>query len=95
MFQNQTLILVFQEKTHLLEVFEFADEDRGRYTAQCVGTDVMTSAVIDVAIPANVEVTEDEIIAKANAMIEINVNVTGRPKPEITWSKVCLCASYT
>ena len=72
-----------------MEIFDFDDKDRGRYTALCLGTDVVTSAVIDVAVPAKVEVVEDEIIAKANTMIELCVNVTGMPKPEITWSKVC------
>ena len=72
-----------------MEIFEFNEADRGRYKAQCVGTNVATSAIIDVAVAANVEVLNDEITAKANAMIELKADVTGKPKPEITWCKVC------
>ena len=71
-----------------MEVFEFNEEDRGRYMAECVGSDVMTSAVIDMAVPASVEVLNDDITARADAMIELDVAVKGKPKPEITWCKV-------
>ena len=73
-----------------MEIFEFGEIDRGRYAAQCVGTNVMTSAIIDLAVPATVDVVDDDILTKANVVTEINATVKGMPKPEIAWYKVSI-----
>lgn len=50
----------------------------------------MTSAIIDVAVPATVEVLNDDITAKADELTEISVDVKGMPRPDVTWCKVNL-----
>ena len=80
---------MLQGKTHILEIAEFSETDRGRYTAHCIGTEVMTSAIIDVAIPATVEVIDDNVTIKADVFTEISVDIKGMPRPEVIWSKVC------
>lgn len=77
-----------QGKNHRLEITEFCESDRGRYTAVCVGMNVETSAIIELALPPLLKTEKDSITLVAGAPAVLSASYKGFPKPSISWYKV-------
>lgn len=75
-------------KRHVLEIDDFDEEDRGKYSAKCSTVTCETEGIVDVAVKPAIFIDDSEITTKYDGNVEVIASYKAIPKPKVTLYKV-------